>query len=277
MSGFEFIWMLFLLSALQPVVARKFMDASRQQRISQIERERGSRVIVLIHRQETMGFLGFPLMKYIDMQDSEQVLRAIHMTDDDIPLDIIVHTPGGLVLASVQIARAIRAHPSKVTVFVPHMAMSGGTLIALAGDEVIMCEHSVLGPIDPQINQKPAVSIIKAVDDKPISEVDDETLIQADVARKAIAQLRETVGKILPQTMPGDAREKLIGQLVDGKWTHDYPILAEDAAGMGIPISTKMPETILELMTMYPQTKRMQRSVEFSPGPRAPAPQEAQR
>ncbi len=276
-SGFEFIWLLFIISALQPIIARRTLEVMRQNRIARIERERGSRVIVLIHRQETMSFLGFPLMRYIDMQDSEQVLRAIHLTDDNIPLDIILHTPGGLVLASVQIARAVRAHPAKVTVFVPHMAMSGGTLIALAADEVVMCEHSVLGPVDPQINQNPAVSIIKTVEIKPIAEVDDQTLIHADVARKAIAQLRETVERILPRAMNDAAKHRLVDALTSGKWTHDYPILAEDAAAVGIPVSTAMPEAILDLMTMYPQAKRLQRSVEFSPGPRERQPQETGR
>lgn len=213
-------------------------------------------------------------MRFIDMQDSEQVLRAIHMTDDDVPLDIILHTPGGLVLASVQIARAIRSHPAKVTVFVPHMAMSGGTLIALAADEVVMCEHSVLGPVDPQIKENPAASIIKTVEDKPIAEIDDQTLIHADVARKAVSQLQETVERILPKSMPKDDKKKLVDALTSGKWTHDYPILAEDAAALGVQVSTLMPEQILDLMTMYPQPKRMQRTVEFSPGPRERQPQE---
>ena len=277
MSGFEFIWLFFLVIAVQPMIARRALEWMRRNRIAQIEKTRGSRVIILIHRQETMSFLGFPLMRYIDMQDSEQVLRAIHMTDDNVPLDIILHTPGGLVLASVQIARAIRSHPAKVTVFVPHMAMSGGTLIALAADEVVMCEHSVLGPVDPQINHQPAASIIKTVEDKPIAEVDDETLIHADIARKAITQLQETVEKILPQSMAQSDKARLVEALTSGKWTHDYPILAEDATAIGVQVSTAMPETILDLMTMYPQPKRLQPTVEFSPGPRERQPQEAGR
>ena len=103
-----------------------------------------------------MRFLGFPLARYIDINDSENVLRAIQMTDDDVPLDMVLHTPGGLVLAALQIAQAIRDHKSKVTVFVPHYAMSGGTLIALAADQIVMCQHSVLGPIDPQLGDSPA-------------------------------------------------------------------------------------------------------------------------
>lgn len=106
-------------------------------------------VIVLIHRQETTALLGFPVFRYIDIEDSEQVLRAIKLTDDDIPIDLILHTPGGLVLAAEQIAHALCRHPVRVTIFVPHYAMSGGTLLALAADEIVMDENAVLGPVDP--------------------------------------------------------------------------------------------------------------------------------
>ena len=100
-------------------------------------------------------------------------------------------------LAALQIAHAIRAHKAKVTVFVPHYAMSGGTLIALAADEIVMCEHSVLGPIDPQIGQSAAASLLKVVEQKPIAEIDDQTLIQADVARKAVAQVKHAARELL--------------------------------------------------------------------------------
>src|SRR5918996_6167972 len=180
MSVMDIFWIFFILSALQPVLQQRMLEAMRMRKIAQLERKRNSRVILLVHRQETMRLLGFPVMRYIDVNDSEEVLRAIQMTDDDIPLDIILHTPGGLVLAALQIARAIQAHKGKVTVFVPHYAMSGGTLVALAADEIVMCRHSVLGPIDPQLGQLPAASVIKVVEEKPIAEVDDQTLIMAD-------------------------------------------------------------------------------------------------
>src|ERR1700704_7070318 len=157
MSISDLFWLFFVFTALQPVIRKHMMDAMRTRKIGQLERQRSSRVILLVHRQETMRLLGFPLMRYIDISDSEEVLRAIHMTDDDVPLDIVLHTPGGLALAALQIARAIRGHKAKVTVFVPHHAMSGGTLISLAADEIVMSSHAVLGPIDPQLGQSPAV------------------------------------------------------------------------------------------------------------------------
>src|SRR5437764_449622 len=171
----DILWIFFLVSTLQPIIKQRFLEASRQRLIAKIERKRGSRVILLVHREETMSLLGFPIFRYIDINDAEQVLRAIHMTDPDVPLDLILLTPGGLVLAAIQIARAIDRHKGKVTVFVPHYAMSGGTLIALAADQIVMSEHAVLGPVDPQLGQFPAASLLKVVRAKPIAKVEDET------------------------------------------------------------------------------------------------------
>jgi ClpP class serine protease len=125
MSISDLFWLFFVFTAIQPVLKQRMQDALRVRKIAQLEQIRSSRVILLVHRQETMRLLGFPLVRYIDINDSENVLRAIQMTDNDIPLDIILHTPGGLVVAALQIARAIHDHKAKVTVFVPHYAMSG--------------------------------------------------------------------------------------------------------------------------------------------------------
>ena len=183
MSDFGFtdlIWIFFLFSAIAPMFRKRSVDGQRQRMIGQLEAKRDSRVIVMVHRQETMALLGFPIVRFIDIEDSEQVIRAIHMTGPTVPIDLALHTPGGLVLASLQIARALKLHQGKVTIFVPHYAMSGGTLIAPAADEIVMCEHAVLGPVDPQLGGLPAASILSAVERKPVERVEDQTLILAD-------------------------------------------------------------------------------------------------
>ncbi|WP_461395670.1 SDH family Clp fold serine proteinase, partial [Deferrisoma sp.] len=197
MSPLDLFWIFFMASALQPLFRQRMVEAARKRLIARIEKERGSRVILMVHRQETMSLLGFPVFRYIDVHDSEEVIRAIQMTDPDVPIDIVLHTPGGLVLASYQIARAIARHRAKTTVFVPHYAMSGGTLIALAADEIVMGEHAVLGPVDPQLGQQPAASILKVLEQKPAEKIDDQTLILADVAQKAIRQVRDSVKGLL--------------------------------------------------------------------------------
>jgi ClpP class serine protease len=207
MSIGDIFWLFFMFTALQPMLRQRMLEAMRTRKIAQFEGKRNSRVILLVHRQETMRLLGFPMVRYIDINDSEDVLRAIQMTGDDVSLDIILHTPGGLVLAALQIAQAIYEHKSKVTVFVPHYAMSGGTLIALAADEIVMCKHSVLGPIDPQLGQSPAASLLKVIEQKPIAEIDDQTLVLADVGRKAIAQVKQAAaGSCSDDTNPRTPR-----------------------------------------------------------------------
>ena len=262
----DLFWIFVVLAALQPVLWQRMLAAMRTRKISEIERKRGSRVILLVHRLETMRFLGFPLMRYIDMQDSEEVLRAIHMTEDEVPLDIVLHTPGGLVVAAVQIARAIRDRKGRVSVFVPHYAMSGGTLIALAADTIVMSSHAALGPIDPQIDKYPAASLLKIVEEKPIAEIDDETLLLADVGRKAIAQVRDAARNLLAKHVPAEQAQAIADKLASGTWTHDYPIMAAEAKELGLPVSTDMPEAVLELMTLFPQPVRTQGGgVEYLP------------
>jgi len=261
-------WLIILVMALLPTLQQKLLKLRRQHQISRIEEERDTRVILLVHRQESMRFLGIPLMRYIDINDSEEVLRAIQMTDDDVPIDLFLHTPGGLVLASLQIARAIKHHPAQVTVFVPHLAMSGGTLIALAADQIVMSRHASLGPVDPQIQQSPAASILNVVNHKPISEIEDQTLIDADISYKAILQLRLAVEEFLDAELAKEKRKEIADLLSRGAWTHDYPLHYETLDSLGLPVNTDMPKNVYELLSLYPQPMRQDSSVEYLPIPK---------
>jgi ClpP class serine protease len=215
-----------------------------------------------------MSILGFPLVRYIDVNDSEEVIRAIQLTDPSVPIDIVLHTPGGLVLAATQIAHAINRRKGKVTALVPHYAMSGGTLIALAADEIIMTDHAVLGPVDPQVGQYPAVSLLKAVEQKSNDRIHDETLILADQARKAITQVQATIRELLRGKYPDALADNLAALLSEGRWTHDFPITAEYARELGLHARSDMPPEVLELMALYPQPVRHFPTVEYLPGRR---------
>src|SRR5947208_3256848 len=164
------------LTVVAPLMRQRAVVAARGRRLSALQRERGTQVITMIHRQEQIGLFGVPLVRFIDIDDSEAVLRAIRLTPDDRPIDLVLHTPGGLVLAAEQIAHAVRDHPAKVTVFVPHYAMSGGTLIALAADEIRMDEQAVLGPVDPQLGDMAASSILRVVANKNAEHIEDRFL-----------------------------------------------------------------------------------------------------
>ena len=268
------LWLLSFLIFLVPYLRRTMLQAKRLGMIRDIEKKRGSRVITLIHRQETMSLLGIPISRYIDIEDSEQVLRAIRFTPAEMPIDMVLHTPGGLVLAAEQIACALKRHRGRVTVFVPHYAMSGGTLLSLSADEIIMDSDAVLGPVDPQLGTAqasyPAVSILRALE-QPNPNRDDQTLIMGDMAKKAIVQVYDLVHSLLEGEMSAEKVEEISRTLTDGRWTHDYPISFEKAREMGLPVSDAMPKEIFDLMELYPQSGARRPSVEYIPTP-YPAP-----
>jgi len=265
-------WWFLILSVLVPMVRQRVIEASRVAVMRTLEQKRGSRVITMIHRQEALTLLGVPIFRYLTMEDSEQVLRAIRLTPDDRPIDIILHTPGGLALAATQIAYAIRKHPAPVTVFVPHYAMSGGTLIALAANHLVMDENAALGPIDPQLQQQnegpyPAPSILSVVQQKGADKVEDKTLLLADVAEKSLRQVRSFLAWLLDEVLGGERGEAVALALTDGRWTHDYPLTTDALRALGLVVDTDMPPEVYRLMELYPQPMRRQPSVEYLPLP----------
>jgi ClpP class serine protease len=269
---FNNIWILFILFTLiYPRLQQSALYRARQRELKNLARKRGSNVITLIHRQEVISLLGVPISRYIDIDDSEEVLRAIRLTPDDTPIDIIVHTPGGIALAATQIAFALDAHPAKTTVMVPHYAMSGGALIALASDEILMDPHAVLGPVDPQLGDQQGVyaatSILKVVETKTTDELNDRTLYLAEESKKALSQIKEQIRKLVSDIHDEETTEKIIEEFVSGKYTHDFPITAEDACEMlGDCVNRQLPSEVYSLMSLYKMETRPRRpSVEFVP------------
>lgn len=270
MTAGDFLWLIFIAAAAEPMLRQRILLFLRARKIMELQDRRKSRVITLVHRQETMRLLGFPLVRYIDIDDAEEVIRAIRDTDPAAPIDIVLHTPGGMVIAAMQIADALRQHPAPVTAIVPHLALSGGTLIALAADCIVMAPHAMLGPIDPQIEGLPAVSLSRVLREKPIARIDDRTIILADIGEKAIRQLREGAARMLASHMDADRAAELADELCSGRWTHDYPISATEALALGLPVDLALPAEVDDLMRLYPQPVRTTPTVEYGPVPSLP-------
>ena len=245
MDPLSLLWIFFILASLQPALQRQYLVVQRRRRLEDISQKRNATVITLIHRQETMSLFGFPLVRYIDIDDSEGVLRAIR----DSPADRAI---------------ALRDHQGKVSAVVPHYAMSGGTLIALAADEIVVDSHAVLGPVDPQLGQYPAASILAAVEHP--QRHDDQTLILADVARKAIVQVESFTCRMLEPRLGAEKARSVARVLATGTWTHDHPLQIEELQLLGLPVSVGIGDEERELMTLYPQPRGRQPAVEYAPG-----------
>ncbi len=264
MDVFDLLLIAVLLVAVQPAIQRSLTLGARRRALSRLASQRDATVITLIHRQETISLLGVPLMRHIDIDDAESVLNAIRETPPGRAIEIILHTPGGLALAATQISQALADHEGRITAVVPHYAMSGGTLIALAADEIILDRHAALGPVDPVLGQWPAASIIHAVE-RP-GDHNDETLILADLARKALRQVEALATRLLEQHMPAaQARETAVA-LATGQWTHDYPLLPHELEQLGLPITIGVPTEERDLFRLYPQPRGRQSVVEYFPG-----------
>lgn len=273
-------FILFLYIVMHPQIQLKALANSRLRLIKEIERKNGWRVITLIHRQEKIGFLGFPVYRYIDIEDSEEVIRAIRSTPPNQPIAMILHTPGGLVLAASQIAMALKRHPGKKIVIIPHYAMSGGTLIALAADEILMDPDAVLGPLDPQIPVGnavyPAPSVVKVARLKG-NNAKDEVLVLADVAEKAITEIQSLIVKLLEDKLGADKAREVARLLTEGNYTHDYPITVEEARKLGLNVKTDVPPEVYMLMKLYPQALQQRPGVEYLPRPPVPFYQKEQK
>jgi ClpP class serine protease len=216
----------------------------------------------MIHRQGS-GILGALFMRYIDLDDSERMMQQIRSAGDR-PIDLLMHTPGGLVIAAEQIARVLHAHKAGVTVVVPQYAMSGGTLLALAADEIIMDENAMLGPIDPQLNSMPAAAYLRVLREKKPDAIADETIMMADMAAKATAQVRATAHALLAPKLGTERADQVATMLTEGRWTHDYPLHVEQLQELGLSVSTRIPMEFWGLLELSSpaQPKAMRRSAD---------------
>jgi len=219
----------------------------RNEVIHQIEVERKSKLITMIHRIEHDG----EKAQYITIEDAEDIIHEIRSTPENVPIDFLIHCSGGLVLPAEQIAMAMKERKSPTTVIVPHYAMSGATLIALAAKEILMDSHSVLGSLDPQIQGLPSPSLLKLLEYKKPEFIRDEMLIAIDIASKSISQMRNFIKYLLRERMGEDKSSKVAEFLTGGYMTHDKPITAKDAALLGLPVRVGIPENFYNLLRLY--------------------------
>lgn len=266
MEVINFVYLFFILLFFLPRIRQMITSQLRLLQIRRLQKQRSSRVISLVHRQSLPGILGMLTGGFISIEDSEQILRAIRSTDKDKPIDMIVHTPGGLVLATDQIAQALAKHPAKVTLFVPHYAMSGGTMLGLASDEIVMDENAVLGRVDPQVYGMPAVSIQNAVKRKSKDEINDRMLVLDDLSEKALAQNKKSIKELLKTNgYDGQTINNILEELASGKYTHDHPITFNEAKELGLKVSSDVPKDVYRFIQLFPQQRTQQSAVQYLP------------
>ena len=86
----------------------------------------------------------------ITREDINGFMNALAGTPTDNGLVLILHTPGGDPNAVESIVEYLHAKFDRIDVVIPYLAMSGGAMISLASDLLVLGKQSQLGPIDPQ-------------------------------------------------------------------------------------------------------------------------------
>ena len=227
--------------------------AWRQSIIEELEKERGTRVLTMIHKKELWTEPGGD--PEIGIEDTETVLQKLRNIPPDVPVDFIIHTPGGYALAAQMMAMAIKFHPAKVTVMVPFYAMSGGSLMTLAAGEIRMEKYSVLGPVDPQIptpdGMYPAGSLTTLAKTKPIQFITDRMVIMSDVANLEIENAKAFVMWLLEGKMDKEQAERVADFLARGYMSHATPITLDVARAIGLNVVEGIPDKVYELFKTF--------------------------
>lgn len=110
------------------------------------------------------GFMQFPSARQISIEDEDKnaFMQMVYGMDRSKGLDLILHTPGGDIAATESLVYYLRQmFGTDIRAFIPQMAMSAGTMIALSCKEIIMGKQSNLGPIDPQYSGISCAGVLK--------------------------------------------------------------------------------------------------------------------
>ncbi len=231
--------------------------------ISRLEQRRHSRVLCVIHNDQMES-------DNVDLLTTEDTLTALYALDPNVPLDIILHTPGGLAYQGMQLARAIKAHKGKKTVFVPFYAMSAGTIMTLAADEIVMSDHAALGPIDTQIYvpsigmRFPTRAILSVLETKPKKKISDDVLELALQCKRDQGEHHNNALELMAGTYPSSTAHKIAHRLNDGDLTHGYPLTYVEAKKLGLKVSNAMPPEAIDLIRIF-RRDHSARSVLFCP------------
>lgn len=205
------------------------------------------------------GFLQHPNGNIaIDDNDKNAFMQCVHGLDKKEGLDLILHTPGGNTAATESIVNYLRQiFGNNIRAFVPQIAMSAGTMIALSCREIIMGKQSNIGPIDPQFGGMSCAGVLEEFE-KAIENIKADPsctpLWQAIVSKyhptflgdcqKAVIWSNQMVQEWLENNMlskekePSVAAQNIVNKLGSHEetYTHSRHIHIEECRSMGIKV-----------------------------------------
>lgn len=266
LSFYILIFLLFLLSS--SFVSNLFQGIQNYnltKAIEEYEKEKNTKVLYLVHRKRTIGLFGLPVYEFLEVYDSHRLLSELRKISIDKDITLIVHSPGGELLAGVQIAKIFKEWKGKVRVVVPYYAMSAGTLISLAADEIVASKGATFGPIDPQImisdgKDKYTVSTVALLDvaKRYESKANFRDLIYIEMSRKATESLKTFLVNEVLVDKGEQTKRFVLEKLLFTDRTHDFPVFADELKAHGFNVSFHFDpklERIIDLLIINDRKK----------------------
>jgi hypothetical protein len=229
-----------------PPVARLQADYDKSR--ANVERP-GVKTIAIIHDFDNPDGLAPGERDCLSVREAFEILAEIRSVDENTPIEIILHTPGGDAFAARLIANALKSRPN-TRAFVPYCAMSAGTMIALATNQVVMGKYACLGPIDLQYGPFPVDSFQRLMKEKPIQDIEDYFILISYRAEKELRNARALACELMNKHHfgPDDACQ-LTNFLISGDMPHSEQIGRVRAKELGVNVAAEdCPEAVYRLV-----------------------------
>lgn len=164
------------------------------------------------------------------------------------PIDLLLETNGGYTDATEKIVSILSGMAPDLRVIVPRRAKSNGTVIALAGKEIVMGVHSELGPIDPNVNLGPGNSVPA---DLILKTAAAHNALVVGYAELAVMQTKKLATTVLQAGMLSGSEPAVIGDIVNKISTRDHyhshgsVIDSREAQALGLKVNHLEPSNEL--------------------------------
>lgn len=230
-----------------------------EEKLKEYEENHETKVIFINHKYENgmYGISFFSSYQALVMEDSKQFIDIMRTLDDDTHITLILNTTGGSLSAAEIIIHSLATHKGKLTTYIPYKAMSAGTLIALASDEIYMDKNAYCGQCDPQIfGGFSACNIIKYCDEFSSSPmIGGFAKLVKSQAETSMNRIKNVVKWINDQKNSGYDIELIEEHLLEGKFDHDMPLFTKDLENILPNIKTGIPDDIMDLYKLFNEKK----------------------
>jgi len=189
----------------------------------------------------------------IDQKTMTKVAEAMNEFKGK-PFDLILHTPGGEVFAAMFISRMLKQYPGHIRTIVPMVCMSGGTLLALSTDELIMAPTSCLGPCDPQLggifrygSSKSWNKILKFKGKK----ADDASISLAYTGKQYTKSIHDHLMNVVDFGLAPKAKKTFVDFITSGDVEHAYALTPVELTKFGFKIRKMTNQKFTEKMINF--------------------------